>query len=228
MEPSLTPFTWIELGALRAGESSPQPSIYLRRNATSVELPGQNTRPTWPPFRFCGPARRLALLGTPPHGGMRRNITGNSVAAQDGRRQNQISIKSQGPTMLLLQIIAAILFLSILAFLPIISVVGCIRIVVLFFNAGRDSHRRHQRDASRQTPPRTTRTETVHKRPPLCLEALGLTASATSEEIIAAYRRLALALHPDRGGDPDEFKRLHRDFEQAMAYVKGKLRHTRC
>jgi hypothetical protein len=56
-----------------------------------------------------------------------------------------------------------------------------------------------------------------------CFEALGLDSSATAEEVIASYRRLALSRHPDRGGDPDDFKRLHRDFEQALAFAEGRL-----
>lgn len=60
------------------------------------------------------------------------------------------------------------------------------------------------------------------RRPPLCLEALGLDRLATADDVVAAYRHLALDLHPDRGGDPDEFKRLHRNFEQAMAYAEAR------
>ena len=37
---------------------------------------------------------------------------------------------------------------------------------------------------------------------------LGVSLSATTGQIKRAYRRLALELHPDRGGDPAAFQRL--------------------
>lgn len=35
---------------------------------------------------------------------------------------------------------------------------------------------------------------------------LGLGREASADEIKKAYRKLALKLHPDKGGDPEEFK----------------------
>ena len=59
-----------------------------------------------------------------------------------------------------------------------------------------------------------------------CFEVLGLDSSATSEEVTASYGRLALNRHPNRGGDPDDFKRLRRHFEQAFALAEWRLFQT--
>jgi DnaJ family protein A protein 2 len=45
-------------------------------------------------------------------------------------------------------------------------------------------------------------------REPSPYELLGVTPSSTSGEIKAAYRRLALTAHPDKGGNPEHFQRL--------------------
>ncbi len=54
---------------------------------------------------------------------------------------------------------------------------------------------------------------------PECFSALGLGIDATTAEVKQAYRRLAKQHHPDSGGDPAEFKRVRRLYEQAMARV---------
>lgn len=46
-----------------------------------------------------------------------------------------------------------------------------------------------------------------------CYEILGVDPGASSSEIRQAYRKLALAKHPDRGGDPEEFARLSKAYE---------------
>jgi hypothetical protein len=51
---------------------------------------------------------------------------------------------------------------------------------------------------------------------PACLRALGLELPVTEEEVLAAYREQAKTMHPDRGGDLQEFLRLQKHFEQAM------------
>ena len=43
---------------------------------------------------------------------------------------------------------------------------------------------------------------------------LGLSPGATLEEIKRAYKKRALETHPDRGGDPDVFRRVQRAFER--------------
>lgn len=44
-------------------------------------------------------------------------------------------------------------------------------------------------------------------------EVLGLLEDFTEEDLKAAYRRKALQHHPDRGGDPDEYKNVHDAYE---------------
>ncbi len=51
--------------------------------------------------------------------------------------------------------------------------------------------------------------------------ALGLTAEADLLAIRRAYHRLALACHPDRGGDAATFRLLHQHYEQACREVAG-------
>ncbi len=55
----------------------------------------------------------------------------------------------------------------------------------------------------------------VMQRPP-CLRALGLELPVTEEEVLSAYRERAKTMHPDRGGDLQQFLRLQKHFEQAM------------
>ena len=56
----------------------------------------------------------------------------------------------------------------------------------------------------------------MRDRPP-CLQALELDLPCTEEQVLAAYRRRVKELHPDRGGDLQQFLRLQKHFEQAHA-----------
>lgn len=56
---------------------------------------------------------------------------------------------------------------------------------------------------------------------PTCLQALGLELPCTEEDVLASYRELAKTMHPDRGGDLQQFLRLQKHFEQAMKLVRG-------
>ena len=47
-------------------------------------------------------------------------------------------------------------------------------------------------------------------------DVLGIARSATREEIDAAWRRLRSAHHPDKGGDPAEFQRVKKAYEEAL------------
>jgi len=44
-------------------------------------------------------------------------------------------------------------------------------------------------------------------------ETLGVSADATPQEIKAAWKKKASSFHPDRGGDPEDFKRALRAYE---------------
>jgi len=67
---------------------------------------------------------------------------------------------------------------------------------------------------------------------------LGLSTTATLAEVRLAWKRLAMTLHPDRGGDPAEFDRTKRAYELASEIAvqpivcevckgSGKVVHTR-
>ena len=61
---------------------------------------------------------------------------------------------------------------------------------------------------------------------PACLAVLGLRPPLTLEDVKQCYLAKAFTMHPDRGGNPEEFVRLKQAFEEANEYVKfraGKL-----
>ena len=60
----------------------------------------------------------------------------------------------------------------------------------------------------------------VRRHTPGCFRALGVEATCTEEEVKRAYRRLAESMHPDRGGDRQQFHVLQRQFEEALDYVR--------
>ena len=57
---------------------------------------------------------------------------------------------------------------------------------------------------------------------PACLAVLGLLPPVTTEDVKQAYMARARVLHPDRGGDPQEFILLQKAFDEANDYVKFK------
>jgi hypothetical protein len=57
---------------------------------------------------------------------------------------------------------------------------------------------------------------------PDCLALLGLRPPLSLEDVRQAYHAKAMAMHPDRGGDPVAFLRLKSAFEEANEYVKFK------
>lgn len=56
---------------------------------------------------------------------------------------------------------------------------------------------------------------------PAALAELGLADDADTNAIRSRYRKLASEHHPDKGGDPDDFRRIREAYEQLMV-VKGK------
>lgn len=49
-----------------------------------------------------------------------------------------------------------------------------------------------------------------------CWDQLGLPKDATIDEIKKQYRALQKTNHPDKGGDPDEFKRIESAYQEFM------------
>ena len=60
---------------------------------------------------------------------------------------------------------------------------------------------------------------TRYETPPF-LRSLGLRSPCTENDVKRAYRRLAEKLHPDRGGDIDQFLLLQQQCEQSLDYVR--------
>jgi len=50
---------------------------------------------------------------------------------------------------------------------------------------------------------------------------LGVKPGATTQEVKAAYRRLAKIHHPDAGGDPETFKKIHAAYRNLLQSVGG-------
>jgi hypothetical protein len=57
---------------------------------------------------------------------------------------------------------------------------------------------------------------------PECLSILGLLPPVSLEDVKQAYMVKAMQAHPDRGGDPQEFIRLQKAFDDATEFVKFK------
>ena len=53
---------------------------------------------------------------------------------------------------------------------------------------------------------------------------LGLSPRASVDDVKSAYRRHALSLHPDRGGDAAQFRALHSAYEEALRRLAKKPR----
>jgi hypothetical protein len=60
------------------------------------------------------------------------------------------------------------------------------------------------------------------KRPPFMV-TLGLLPPYSREDVHAAYREKAKAIHPDRGGSASDFEELHQAYERAQEYLRFHL-----
>ena len=47
-------------------------------------------------------------------------------------------------------------------------------------------------------------------------DILGIKSTSTSDDVKKAYRKLAIQNHPDRGGDPKKFQKIHDAYERIM------------
>ncbi len=56
---------------------------------------------------------------------------------------------------------------------------------------------------------------------PVCLKMLGLRMPCSEEDIKRAYRQRAEQLHPDRGGDRQQFMRLKQYLDQSLQIVRN-------
>ncbi|MFM9194174.1 MAG: DnaJ domain-containing protein [Planctomycetia bacterium] len=57
---------------------------------------------------------------------------------------------------------------------------------------------------------------------PKCLSILGLLPPVTAEDVKQAYLAKAKEMHPDRGGDPEQFILLQKAYEEANDFVRFK------
>jgi len=69
------------------------------------------------------------------------------------------------------------------------------------------------------TPPH--RTEPIHSRSSDAYAVLGVSADADAATLREAYRRRVKDCHPDQGGDPAEFARVQRAYEEARTMRTG-------
>ncbi|MEN1678564.1 MAG: hypothetical protein AAGJ46_03155 [Planctomycetota bacterium] len=63
----------------------------------------------------------------------------------------------------------------------------------------------------------TTLPEWVKRDAPPSVRALGLKLPCTKSEVLAAYRERVKYVHPDAGGNREDFAKLQRNFEEAMS-----------
>lgn len=57
---------------------------------------------------------------------------------------------------------------------------------------------------------------------PECLRFFGFTDFPTEKELKDKYREMAKKCHPDRGGDPEEFRKVNQNYEEALKIIKIK------
>jgi hypothetical protein len=57
---------------------------------------------------------------------------------------------------------------------------------------------------------------------PECLIALGLTETASKEDVTRAYKEFVKKEHPDKGGSHEGFLKLQEHYQQALMITKSK------
>lgn len=60
------------------------------------------------------------------------------------------------------------------------------------------------------------------KRPPPCAKKLGLSWPFTKEELSKRWGEIVLVVHPDKGGEPVEFRRYFAAYKEARAVLERK------
>jgi len=60
----------------------------------------------------------------------------------------------------------------------------------------------------------------VLRETPPSLHALGLRLPCTEQDLLRAYRQKIKHLHPDRGGDQQQFLRIQAQFEDALDFLR--------
>ena len=74
----------------------------------------------------------------------------------------------------------------------------------------------HRRSSGRST---TATTNAARATATSIWETLGITARATADDLKRAFRRRALATHPDRGGDAEAFRQVQSAFKEAQRRI---------
>ena len=97
-------------------------------------------------------------------------------------------------------------------------------------NGSRQRQRERERERERQKQQEEYKTRTQPYMNPnkniTDYKTLGVSIGASQNEIKQAYRKLVLKAHPNKGGDPEDFKRIQAAYEK-LSSSSGGRRKTR-